>query len=960
MNNPQIIYILCLEKYLGLLPKAVIVDKDKRGEMNVNYTLLTAKNKANYLHLLDENHKILVNCCHQLEPDIIVTKINDPSAKKWDKFAEKYILISKYHNAFETLSKYIKEYIQSYLNKFYENIDEKDLFLKKGDLPSLWEQLSYEDAKPEVYYNIEFIENISYHLNILNDNKELSISGCQLLTNEPARILKKNTIIEFEKDINGKTIQPFFTKNCIEISTDKTEEYFQKFVKSLINKSNKIIAKGFIIEDLNAELNPVLEIKFIGNAKQLSFFEESKKSEQKQKVCFSLFFEYDNFRFQCGHNTTNVKLDTINNTYVFQRIDRKKTEEELIVDELLKLGIDIKDSSQYKPFEQGIDWINNHYQTILNLGIEIRQEERSLAEKKYFIGSTTINAEATITIDWFEIKGVVQFGEYIFSLLDIIKLIKQNKREILLPNGEFAIFPDAWIEEYFYLSKYSFFKEDKMFTAKHHLVLLNQLQNKGSIKLTLTSKLQAFLDAETIETYDLPIGFKGDLRHYQREGYNWLRFLHELKFGACLADDMGLGKTIQTLCILQWVKEQKSGCSLLVVPKSLIYNWQVEAHRFCPELKILIYTGKNRKEKIAECSEFDLVLTSYPILRTDIELIQTLPFYYGILDESQYIKNPRSEIAKACLQINALHFLTLTGTPIENSISDIWTQMNFLNRNMLGNLNFFLNEFNTNDKIQTLQKMLNPFILRRMKSKVAKDLPEKYISVQYCDMTPEQLENYKKVKNEYRNRILDESDNKQTKVKFNLLEGLLRMRQIANHPKLMDVGYTESSGKFDIATELLNTIVSEGNKVLIFSSFVEHLKLYKTYLDSIQIPYCYLDGQTKDREEEVSQFQNNPDKLVFLLSLKAGGVGLNLTAAEYVFLLDPWWNPAAEAQAYDRTHRIGQKNNVFIYKFITRSSIEEKIIELQQRKIKLADNLIQAEEGFVKSLNKADIEFLLN
>ncbi|MFZ4401097.1 MAG: DEAD/DEAH box helicase [Bacteroidales bacterium] len=960
MNNPQILFLLYNEKYLGLVPKAVIIDINNQGEMDVNYHFVTAKNKNNYTKLLNEKDQLLVNCCLQLEPDIIITKINDNSTKKWDNFAEKYIVKSGYYKSFEAFSKYIQDYILSYLNRFYNNIEDNPLYLKKGDLPSLWSKVYFEEGNPEVYYNFDYKNSIKYHLNIINDNKEILISGSQLLTSEPARILKGNTIIEFEKEINGNSLKPFFIKKAIEVEADKAEVYFQTFIKSLVNSRKRIIANGFIIDDLNVTLNQVLEIKLLSSSKQLSIFEEDSKTDANQKLVFSLFFEYGPFRFQCGHNLSTVKLEKTNEVYTFYRIERKKADEDSIVEEINKLGIQLKDHSQYLPFEQGIDWINNNYQTLLNLGIEIRQETMSLSEKKYFIGSSSINAEATESIDWFEVNGIVKFGSYSFRLQDIIKLIKQNKRELLLPNGEFARFPEAWIEEYYYLSKYCFFKEDKMFAAKHHLVILDEMNKKGGMQLALSSKLQAFLNSNFIDNYDLPKGFKGELRPYQREGYHWLRFLHDLNVGGCLADDMGLGKTIQTLCILQWIKEQKGGCSLLVVPKSLIYNWQQESNRFCPDLKILIYSGKKRFEMLDTFSDYDLMITSYPILRSDIDNIQTKMFNYCILDESQYIKNAGSDISKACMQINAAHYLTLTGTPIENSISDIWTQMHFLNRNILGSIHFFMKEFNSDEKIQRLQKILNPFILRRLKSKVAKDLPEKYISVQYCDMTPEQQERYKSVKNEYRNLILDKANKDKPDVKLCLLEGLLRMRQTANHPKLMDMNYTESSGKFEMATELLKTIISEGNKVLIFSSFVEHLKLYKNYLEHLNIPYCYLDGQTKNRKEEVSEFQNNPDKLVFLLSLKAGGVGLNLTAAEYVFLLDPWWNPASEAQAYDRTHRIGQKNNVFIYKFISRSSIEEKIMELQERKIKIADNLIQAEDGFIKSLNKADIDFLLN
>jgi SNF2 family DNA or RNA helicase len=960
MNYKRILYALFPEKHLGLVPKCVIVYSDKEGILQLDYTQITNKNKQKYDYLFDEKDKFLLNYCLQLEPEIIVKKIKDTTNNNWDAFAKKYITEAKIHNTPDSYAKYIQDYINGFQNKFYENIGDKALFLKKGEIPSVWQQIYFEEGVPEVYYHFNYEKFIHYYLDILLDNKEIELIGTNLLSTQPARILRRRKIITFDKEINGNTLKPFFNNEIIEVPYQKTEEYFNNFIKTLVNNRKKIITNGFEIEDLYNELNAVLEVNLENKNQQTNIFGEEEVNDENQVFWFSFFFEYGNFRFQSGHNASTVKLEQFENKYIFTRIERKTSEENTILEEINKLGLNLKTRSQSLSFDQGITWINNNHQALQNLGIEIRQKAKAIANRKYFIGNISIDAQAIETIDWFEIKGVVKFGEYKFRLIDIIKLIRKNKREILLPNGEFARFPEAWIDEYYYLSTYSIYDNERILTAKHHVVLLNELKNKGSLKLNIKSKLKTIFNSKPIEQYELPKGFKGELRHYQHEGYNWLRFLEELKLGGCLADDMGLGKTIQTLCLLQWLKETKTGNSLLVVPKSLIYNWKNEAERFCPDLKILTHSGHQRSKDTKEFTEYDIILTSYAIMRSDIDILRKFAFNYCILDESQYIKNYRSETAKACLELNAKNFLSLTGTPIENSITDLWTQMNFLNRNILGNINFFIKEFNSEEKIKTLQKMIKPFIIRRLKSKVAKELPEKNINIQYCEMTEEQREIYNNTKNEYRTLILKDSKEKVTGKTFNLLEGLLRMRQNANHPVIADSNYTESSGKFENATQLLDTIIESGSKVLIFSSFTKHLQLFKDYLDNQNKAYCYLDGKTKNREEQVDLFQNNPSIQVFLISLKAGGVGLNLTAAEYVFLLDPWWNPAAEAQAFDRTHRIGQKKNVFIYKFITKASIEEKIMLLQEKKSKLAEELITAEEGFVKSLNKEEIEYLLN
>ena len=384
-------------------------------------------------------------------------------------------------------------------------------------------------------------------------------------------------------------------------------------------------------------------------------------------------------------------------------------------------------------------------------------------------------------------------------------------------------------------------------------------------------------------------------------------------------------------------------------------------------MNILNYTGVKRTKNVKRFVNYDLVLTSYGIVRQDIDILQEFHFNYIILDESQVIKNPDSNIAKAVKLLKSNSRLILTGTPIENTTMDLWSQMSFLNPGLLGGKSFFRSKFQVpiekksdESKTRKLFGIIKPFILRRNKSQVATDLPAKIESVRYCTMSPEQEEAYEKVKSQFRNEIMDKIETGgMGKSQFMILQGLTKLRQIANHPYMADPEYDGDSGKLEDISYMLENALDKNHKVLVFSQYVKHLKIVVKYLEDQNIPFAYLDGSTKDRQKEVERFQNDPDLKVFLISLKAGGLGLNLTQAEYVFLLDPWWNPAIEAQAIDRAHRIGQKNTVFTYRFITKNSVEEKILVLQENKKKLAQELITTEESFVKSLSKEDIASIL-
>jgi SNF2 family DNA or RNA helicase len=463
------------------------------------------------------------------------------------------------------------------------------------------------------------------------------------------------------------------------------------------------------------------------------------------------------------------------------------------------------------------------------------------------------------------------------------------------------------------------------------------------------------------------------MRGYQRDGLGWLDFLRDFRFGGCLADDMGLGKTIQVLAMLESrrTRELEPGQSrrpsLVVVPKSLIFNWREEAARFTPQLRVLDYTGPGRWVDAKHLNAYDLIVTTYGTLRRDITKLKDHHFDYAILDESQAIKNAQSQNAKACRLIRADHRLAMTGTPVENHLGELWSLFEFLNPGMLGrSANFAaLAKQGTREdpaSLAVLANGLRPFLLRRTKEQVLTELPDKTEQTLYCEMEPAQRKLYDELREFYRAILTDRIEELGLeKAKIHVLEALLRLRQAACHPGLIDPKKAkDASTKTDLLLEQLEEVIGEGHKALVFSQFTSLLAIVRKKLDSASIRYEYLDGKTQNRKAVVQRFQADADCPVFLISLKAGGHGLNLTAADYVFILDPWWNPAVEMQAIDRTHRIGQTRHVFAYRIIARDTVEEKVIALQNSKRDLADAIITANDSLIRKLTAEDLQLILS
>jgi hypothetical protein len=581
----------------------------------------------------------------------------------------------------------------------------------------------------------------------------------------------------------------------------------------------------------------------------------------------------------------------------------------------------------------------------------------------------TLDLEITSGVDWFDLHGKADFGGVSAELPELLRALARRETMVQLGDGTFGVLPEEWLQRFGGLAALG--------TAHNHLLRFHRTQAglldallaaQPAIRIDETfarfrEKLRAF---GGVRSADQPAGFRGELRHYQKDGLGWMHFLREFDFGGCLADDMGVGKTAQVLALLETRRALRAdgetiGPSLVVVPKSLVFNWKQEAERFTPQLRVLDYTGIGRNAK--DVALWDLVVTTYGTLRQDAVELSGIEFDYVVLDEAQAIKNASTASAKAARLLRAKHRIAMSGTPVENHIGELWSLFEFLNPGMLGAVSAFKNLRNPDlEQRAMLARALRPFILRRTKEQVAAELPAKTEQTLYCEMEPEQRKLYDELRAHYRNTLLHRVQREgMARSKMHILEALLRLRQAACHPGLIDQKRADgASGKTELLLAQLREVLDEGHKALVFSQFTSLLAILREHLDAERIPYEYLDGATRDRQERVEHFQSDRACPLFLISLKAGGLGLNLTAADYVFLLDPWWNPAIEAQAIDRTHRIGQTKPVFAYRLIARDSIEEKVLELQKTKRDLASAIVTADNSLIGGLQREDLELLLS
>jgi non-specific serine/threonine protein kinase len=578
-------------------------------------------------------------------------------------------------------------------------------------------------------------------------------------------------------------------------------------------------------------------------------------------------------------------------------------------------------------------------------------------------------------LDWFDAKIELSFGEQQIGISEIKKALANKQSFVQLNDGSLGILPDEWINKYALLFKVGEGKNNKLRLSRYHLSVIDDLYEKRDEKelsFELDEKYEKLRNFKSIPEVNIPDELENRLRPYQTSGYHWLNYLNTVGWGGILADDMGLGKTVQALSMLShYAKQEGSLKALVVCPTTLIYNWENEIKKFTPSLTWYIHHGSMRTRNLEDFEKSNIVITTYGTLRSDIQLMMKILFDYVILDESQAIKNPSSKVTKAACLLTAKNKLCMSGTPLQNNTFDVYAQMNFLNPGLLGSVEFFRNEFSTpidkfgeQEQKDHLRKLLYPFILRRTKEQVAKDLPEKTETILFCEMEEEQRKVYEIYRSVYRDKIMGVIEGQGIdRSQLTILQGLMKLRQICDSPAILneEEKYPNHSIKLDELAREITENIGE-HKALVFSQFLGMLALIKEKLKENNIVFDYFDGSTPphERERAIQNFQTNENCRVFLISLKAGGVGLNLTAADYVYIVDPWWNPAVEQQAIDRTHRIGQTKNIFAYRMICKDTIEDKILQLQERKRVLARELITDDQTFVKSLSKEDVEYLFS
>jgi hypothetical protein len=838
---------------------------------------------------------------------------------------------------------------------------------------------SREELLPHLHFK-KTAQGLEYRLQLGVEDEKWSIRDRDVLplTNtEPAWLLIGHALFRVP-GINGNMVKPFRTKDLILIPPDKTRTYFKTFIAKAARRS-RIEAEGFSVE-LREELLGV----------RLDLTENILDNSWLIKPTFL----YEGAEFPPGerrNGVTTVEFPDDSAEVRVRKVLRNTSAETERLAILQALGLR-PDGRYFKIGEPEnaalpdlLYWLENHRESLESAGFEIAAPVAD--DKPLATAAGKIEWKVDAAGDWFDVHGVVRVGAFKLPFKAFIPYLRKSERYFPLPDTTWFLIPDAWF------TRYTDLAQALEPTPGDHLrlrkALFTVLESAGLVE----PGGQDFpvIDPESVAYAPGP-ELKADLRPYQMAGVKWLVGHYQHGFGACLADDMGLGKTLQTIALLLHIKKSRTSAAepagdngsqvqldlfnayqtelkplqaLIILPASLVFNWQREIARFAPALFVYVHTGPKRLKDARAVSGYDIVLTTYHTARQDIALLQKVAWQAIVLDESQQIKNRDSEVSKVVRALQGGYRLSLSGTPIENSLADLWTQMEFINPATLGSYAEFREQFQTpiekqqNEKArQRLFNRVKPFFLRRTKEEVAPELPPLSEQIFYTEMLPEQHKRYEQVKSAMRNQILNLFDDPKTRLQA--LQALMRLRQIANHPILADEAYEGGSGKYEDVLAQWDVIRRSGHKALFFSSFEKHLQLFRREFEAQGLRYAWLTGDTAqaDRAREVQKFQEDDAVQAFFMTIKAGGVGLNLTAADYVFMLDPWWNPAAEDQAVARAHRIGQTRPVTAVRFIARETIEEKIRVLQERKKALGQELFAA-GGEIPQLSREDLELLL-
>lgn len=956
------------------LPMAYIVSEDRDGLLAHIRKKATRETISGFQLELTPERQRLFNIVEALQPKALEDKFRPPKKRK------------------VTLEQMLadREQAKAIYKYAHQRMDELLSAADAQGLPITWQvertvlvkdfclTTGNEALEPSLYFRRER-EGVRYRMKLMSKTGTWAISSREVvpITNHPAWLFVDYALYRASA-INGNMVLPFQQKEEVSIPQKAVKTYFQKFILKVAAKAD-IEAEGFevIFHDRlqGCALKPVQDL-FSSN------------------WLLSVEMHYPGSAFLWSDpklKRTSLQFDEGEEVRILQA-SRQPDEEAAFIEKLKAMGLRQNDRSpvfECPEQESGnpyalLEWLSDHRSKLEAAGFQLQLPEAE--GRPFYLHPAKMELRADAERDWFDLKGEVTVGQYTFPFAKLAKYIRDGQRLYPLPDGQFFLIPQEWLARYQGLFQFSQKGKDGLRLAKSHFTILQEVG--------LGAGYDVAADQAQATDFHPSNQLKAALRPYQLEGVRWLVGLYQSELGGCLADDMGLGKTLQTIAALLHAKEQRAERkadeakqtngqqlglfampadqdtlqplqSLIILPASLVFNWEAEIRKFAPSLQVYRHIGPKRYKDIRLLSRFDVLLTTYQTALRDVAILKKMAFEYIVLDESQYIKNKDSKVFKAINELEGLHKLSLSGTPIENSLSDLWAQMQFINPNLLGNFNFFQRDFirpierlQDEDKKEQLRRLVKPYLLRRTKEEVAKDLPPLTTKVFYSEMSSEQKRLYEREKSAARNYLLDnyEADNPQ--FRFKVLQSLTKLRQLANHPKLAVEAYAKGSGKFEDVLEHWEIIRRGGHKVLLFSSFVQHLELYRQTFKASGQPFAWLTGsQTSiERERAIRAFSEQPEVQPFLISIKSGGTGLNLTAADYVFILDPWWNPSTEQQAIARAHRIGQDKHVIAIKFITKDTIEEKILKLQDKKAKLAEDIIgQAERA---RFSAADIAYL--
>lgn len=850
------------------------------------------------------------------------------------------------------IKNHIRPFIEKKLLEMLALIRENGLpfYQKQAGSKILYAHHAYHINPHDVEIRVTFhvdSKTFRYQLQCYYEGQSFSLSELKpvvVLTSSPVTLLLGMELYFFPH-IESARILAFTKKRSISVDASQIEKYIDNIVIP-IARYHEIETHGLNIMEEKCACEAILsfeDVTYNGQALQLGFryrdqiFTPDSAIEMKKIVYRKTSGEICFFRRnmimeeQAVQLLTDAGLQQLNNTYFSLS---PKTPEKTLV-----------------------EWINNHRELLQQSFHLINNAENA----RYSLDEIHIEQSCDNEADWFELHITVVIGNLRIPFSRFRKHILEEKREYLLPDGRMILLPEEWFSKYANLLEMGI-QTEKGIRLRHTFI--------GAVQTALGENgIKKIPAKQQIRKVAVPKTLKATLRPYQQKGFSWMVHLYKRGFGGCLADDMGLGKTLQTLTLLQYIYKPsapKQPATLIVVPTSLLHNWRREAKRFTAlsmtEYNNTVAIDKKRPEKFF--GRFHLIFTTYGMMKNNIDILRSYRFKYVVLDESQNIKNSDSLNFRSAIQLQSNHRLVLTGTPIENSLKDLWAQFHFIQPDLLGSESAFQKQFiipirQGNARVETqLQQLIAPFILRRSKKEVAPELPELTEETIYCDMTGEQNTCYEQEKNSLRNILLQHTQSTDRLHSFSVLNGILRLRQLSCHPQLIFPDYTGTSGKATQIIETFDTLQSEGHKVLIFSSFVKHLELLAEAFRERGWKYALLTGSTSNRSSEIAHFTDQKDVQAFLISLKAGGVGLNLTQADYVFIIDPWWNPAAESQAIARAHRIGQDKQVIAYRFITQNSIEEKILHLQDEKRRLAETFVADSESLPILSNEQWVDLL--